>query len=127
FVKGMSFLLRCAGQSKSSVGRVGDKQVVHAGDAVAPDQLESVEGVVGSTQRRGVARDQMLPALALLGHEPRPLHDGDVFLHGRDAHARLIGYSRASADTDSCSCMGRRRMSRRVASARAWNSKLTSA
>src|SRR5262249_6717987 len=64
------------------------------GDAVTPGQFESVQGVVGRTERRGVARHQVLPAPALLGHESGALQDGHVLLHRGEAHRVLAGQGR---------------------------------
>src|SRR5581483_2025806 len=75
-------------------GRVGGEQVVHASDALSPDQFESVECVVGGTQRGRVARHEVLPAPAVFGHQSRPFQDGDVLLYGRKAHRVSAGEGR---------------------------------
>src|SRR4029079_8902508 len=85
-VTGMSGLL----PSGSRV-EVGGEQVAHAGDAVAPQQFEPVQSVVGGTQGRDVSGHQVLPALALFGHQSRPLQDRDVLLHGGEAHRVVAG------------------------------------
>src|SRR5262249_28643250 len=46
------------------------------------------------TERRGVARHQVLPAPALLGHESGALQDGHVLLHRGEAHRVLAGQRR---------------------------------
>jgi hypothetical protein len=81
---------------------MGGEHVVHAGDAVTPDLFESVQGVVGRTERRGVGLYQVLPAPALLGHESGALQDGHMLLHGGEAHRVLAGQGRDRVPLAQC-------------------------
>ena len=59
--------------------------------------------------------DDLAPPDALLGDQPGPLEDGDVLLHGGEAHGVVRGQLRDAL----LGLIARRTMSRRVASARA--------
>ena len=60
--------------------------MVQATDPSLPELLELGEQLRGPTHRIGVAAHVLSAAVPPLGHQPRPLQHGHVFLHGGKRH-----------------------------------------
>ena len=53
--------------------------------------LVALEQTLGDPQRVELRLDDLAPPVLVLGHEPCPLEDRDVLLHGREAHWVMLG------------------------------------
>src|SRR5918994_2659671 len=83
----------CGWRSRSSVcllWRVVN-ELAHALDALAPQLLVTVEQAPRDAEPLEVGADDLPPPAAVLSDEARPLEDGDVLLHRREAHRVVRG------------------------------------
>src|SRR5438046_540614 len=88
-----SGLVRPSGsRSESLLGLLcfGD-EIGHAGEAVAPQLLVSVEQAAHHAQPVRVGADDLASSIAVLADQARPLEDRDVLLHRGEAHGLVPG------------------------------------